>query len=37
LVFVPVFGIYVAALFAGAVKVASAVAQLMPSRPVSQS
>jgi len=36
LVLVPVFGIYVAALSAGAVKLASALAQLMPGRPVSQ-
>ena len=37
LVFVPVFGIAVAALCAGAVKVASALAQLVPGRAVSQS
>jgi spermidine synthase len=36
LVLVPVFGIGVAALFAGAVKVTSALTQLMPGRPVSQ-
>jgi len=36
LVLVPVFGIHVAALSAGAVKLASALAQLMPGRPVSQ-
>jgi spermidine synthase len=36
LVFVPVFGIGAAALCAGAVKFASALAQLMPGRPVSQ-
>jgi hypothetical protein len=32
---VPVFGIGVAALFAGAVKLASALVQLAPKRPVS--
>ncbi len=36
LVIVPVFGIGVAALFAGTVKLTSALAQLMPGRPVSQ-
>ena len=36
LVFVPVFGIGTAALCAGAVKLASALVQLMPARPVSQ-